>query len=182
MNNLTSQFSALKNNLESVAFLVTKGSSEKEAHTEIVQSLVLLAQIEAEINDLVKIEDNNAFNNYERKTINSPHSNYSSVSEIDIEIKKVKRRTPRWFKNPSQYNSTILFGFLQLSEQESRVSTSMLRNKCQQVKDFDGNYNQMKNFGEKNHGKVFEEKDGIITLWEPVQEYILELYNQHKKV
>lgn len=38
----------------------------------------------------------------------------------------------------------------------------------------------MKNFGEKNHGKVFEENDGVITLWEPVQEFILELYKRFK--
>ncbi len=182
MNNLTSQFTALKNNLESVAFLVSKGSSEKEAHTEIVQSLVLLAQIEVGVNDLVKTKGNNAFNNIERKALNSPRSNYDSASEIDAEIKKVKRRTSRWFKNPSQYNSTILIGFLELSEKQSQVSTSILRNKCQLVNDFEGNYNQMKNFGEKNHGKVFEEKDGIINLWEPVQEHIIALYNQHKKV
>ncbi|MDQ7001518.1 MAG: hypothetical protein Q9N02_02375, partial [Ghiorsea sp.] len=169
--------------LESAAFLVSKGRSEKEAHTEIVQSLVLLAQIESEINDLLESKDNNnnAFNNYGRKTVNSHLSNYTSTStsEIDIEVNKVKRKTPRWFKNPNQYNSTILIGFLELSEQQLQVSTHMLKNKCHQVNDFEGHYNQMKNFGAKNYGKVFEEKDGIIMLWEPVKEYILELYNQY---
>ncbi len=182
MNNLASQFTALRNNLESVAFLVSKGSSEKEAHTEIVQSLVLLAQIEAEVNDIMQINDNNALNYFERKNLSTPRSNYSSTSEIDSEIKKVKRRTPRWFKNPNQYNSIILIGYLELSETQSQISPSMLKNKCKQVSDFEGNYNQMKNFGEKNHGKVFEEKDGVITLWEPVQEYIMDLYDQYKKV
>lgn len=36
----------------------------------------------------------------------------------------------------------------------------------------------MKNFGEKNHGKVFEERDGYVTLWEPVKDFILKLYNE----
>jgi hypothetical protein len=38
----------------------------------------------------------------------------------------------------------------------------------------------MKNFGEKNHGKVFEERDGYVTLWEPVKDFILNLYNKNK--
>ena len=182
MNNLTTQFTALKNNLESIAFLVSKGSSEKEAHTEVVQSLVLLAQIETKVNDLLKTSDFSSSNNYESKTIRYSNTNNGQGRDTSAEIKKVRRRLPRWFKNPNQYNSTILIGFLDLSENQSQVSTQMLRNKCELVNDFEGNYNQMKNFGEKNHGKVFEENNGVVSLWEPVQDFIMELYNEYKKV
>ena len=178
MKKISFQFSELKDNLESVAFLVSKGNSEKEAHAKIVQSLVLLSQIESEVNDLLKTKGFNQTNHShtEQKDSTIPMNNNS----YDIEIKKVKRRVPRWFKNPSQYNSTILNCFLELSEQNSQITLQMLRNKCHVMNDFDGNYNQMKNFGEKNHGKVFEESNGIITLWEPVKEFILELSKKHK--
>ena len=33
-----------------------------------------------------------------------------------------------------------------------------------------------KNFGEKNHGKVFEEKSGGIVLWAPVEQFINDQY------
>lgn len=176
MNNLTSQFSTLKNNLESIAFLVSKGSSEKEAHTEVVRSLVLLAQIETNVNELIKT-DNFSYEQNPAK----PNNNQSS--NIDAEIKKVRRKSPRWFKKTDQKNSMILIGFLELSSQNSHVSTQMLQNKCQLTNDvFERNYNQMKHFGEKNNGKVFEENNGIVSLWEPVQEFIIELYHEHKKV
>ena len=188
MKNISAQFSGLKDNLESVAFLVSKGNSEKEAHAKIVQSLVLLSQIESEINELLKTKGFNLTNTSELKTINPSHTEQkdsaipmgNNSNDIAIEIEKVKRKVPRWFKNQSQYNSTILNCFLELSEQNSQITVQMLRNKCHILNDFAGNYNQMKNFGEKNHGKVFEESNGTITLWEPVEEFILELYKKQK--
>ncbi len=187
MQNLKSQFSTLKDNLETVAFLITKGNSEKEAHSKVVQSLVLLTQIESKISDLltskgyeqVSVLETRSQPWLSRKKTNIPFSK-ANGDEIAGEIHKVKRKVPRWFKNSSQYNSIILYNFLELSEQQNQVTTKMLRNKCQVISDFDGNYNQMKNFGEKNHGKVFEETNGIITLWEPVKEFILDLYKQYK--
>ena len=95
---------------------------------------------------------------------------------------KTNRRVPRWFRNPSQYNSTILIGYLELAETNRRVTVSMLRSNCNSISDFSGNYNQMKNFGEKNHGKVFEETNEVISLWEPVKNFILEQYNSYKNV
>lgn len=181
MNALLPIIAKLKDNLESVAFLVSKGESEREAHAKIIDSLVILSQIENHIKEL------GHRNPLSDQAVAYPQSHPQNVktnsnnknSETDIEIKKVRRRLPRWFKNPSQYNSTILFSFLELSAQYPQVTVQMLRNKCHLMNDFDGNYNQMKNFGEKNHGKVFEENDGYVTLWEPVKEYILEL---HQKV
>jgi len=159
MNSNLTQVQKLKENLEIAAFLVSKGGSEREAHSKIVESLVLLSQFNAHSFNLKSIKSKN---------------------ETDQEVEKVTRRLPNWFKKPSQYNSTILYSFLKLSETNQNVSLQALRADCQSVNDFDGNYNQMKNFGEKNHGKVFEERDGYVTLWEPVREYVLQLYNENK--
>ena len=187
MKAITSQFSKLKDSLEAVAFLVSKGSYEKEAHSRIVQSLVLLAQIETEVYDLLNTQGVSLAHNPEPKIPpsivtqngNITYSN-NNKNNVTLEAAKVRRRVPRWFKNPDQYNSTILNAFLELYDQQNQVAVQMLRNKCQTVSDFEGNYNQMKNFGEKNHGKVFEETNGIVTLWKPVKEFILELYKSQK--
>ncbi len=190
MKNITSNFSKLRDNLETVAFLVSKGNYEQKAHSKVVQSLVLLAQIELEVNYLLNINEldfaDDSGTSINSALLSGKKNNIATTTNNDLEvateIKKVQRRIPKWFKNPSQYNSTILNGFLELSEKETQVTTQMLRNKCHIISDFDGNYNQMKNFGEKNHGKVFEERDGIITLWEPVEKFILELYLQQKSI
>lgn len=186
MQSIITNFSILKDNLESVAFLISKGGSEQESHSKIVQSLVLLSQIESEFKRFMNNKELPQKTSSEEKITliarqqNNVNSSANRANEIDIEVKKVTRRVPRWFKNPSQYNSTILHAFLRLSEKHDRITPQMLRRECSALSDFDGNYNQMKNFGEKNHGKVFEEANGIITLWEPVKKDILELYKQQK--
>ena len=100
---------------------------------------------------------------------------------IRIEINKIKRRIPRWFQNKNQFNSKILIQFFGLKEKIRIVTYHNLRNSCSEIKKFDINYNQMKNFGENNHAKVFEEKNGKIELWEPVNDFIIDEYNKYKK-
>lgn len=170
----------LRENLETVAFLISKSGAEREAHSKIVESLVLFSQLESELEEI--------FNNLARDSIEmsvpnvGPRQSKQSnlKNETDREVEKVIRRLPRWFRNPSQYNSTILYSFLKLAEKNQSVSLHALRSECKLLNDFDGNYNQMKNFGEKNHGKVFEEIDGNVKLWGPVKDYILKLYNENK--
>lgn len=96
------------------------------------------------------------------------------------EIKKVHRKIPRWFRNPHQINSRILIAFLKLKAKKDNVSPAELRSLCSDINDFEGNYNQMKNFGEKNHAKVFEENYNSINLWSQVEEFILEAFEPYK--
>jgi hypothetical protein len=184
MNKETEMIRELRDNLEMVAFLVSKGGAEREAHGKIVESLVILSQLEGSLKS--KSDFSNDLMETNISKVSSPTVVRSKTdftqeeNEVDIEVEKVTRRLPRWFRNQSQYNSTILLNYLILSEQVQNVSVQALKNKCTSVKDFEGNYNQMKNFGEKNHGKVFEERDGHVTLWEPVKDYILKLYNDNR--
>lgn len=174
MEKILSDIRTLKENLALVAFLVSKGDSEREAHGKIVESLVVVSQLEDKIKN-----NSTSCTSVERSptlSTSQPHN------EIKREIEKVRRRLPRWFKNPTQYNSTILISYLRLSSHNHKVSLQTLRNECSSVKDFDGNFNQMKNYGEKNHGKVFEEIDGYVTLWDPVKDYILKLYNENRLI
>ena len=46
-----SRIQKVRENLETVAFLISKGGAEREAHSKIVDSLVLFSQLEAELKE-----------------------------------------------------------------------------------------------------------------------------------
>ncbi|MUM77750.1 hypothetical protein GKC30_08895 [Pseudodesulfovibrio sp. F-1] len=98
------------------------------------------------------------------------------------EIQRVQTRVPRWFNNPSQINSRILIEFLSISDSGDRhVSIDELKKQCK-IKTFDTNFAQMKIFGERNHGKVFDVIDGKVTLWSPVKDFIKIEFDKYKKL
>ena len=99
------------------------------------------------------------------------------VSQEAKEVAKVKNRLQRWANNPKQINSQILTAYLQL--QQSGISS--IREK--QLKDqyvklggdearFYKNYPQMKSISERNHGKVFDENNGVISIWARVEDLV----------
>lgn len=101
------------------------------------------------------------------------------------QIKKVQKRVPTWiykyFAGLKPCNGTILVRFLELSQQNTRsVKRYELEEACKDIANFLTNYHNMRNMLPTNHGKVFEESYGDITLWEPVSEIILEVYNRAK--
>jgi hypothetical protein len=55
------------------------------------------------------------------------------------------------------------------------VRKEALKHSCN-IKKFDGNFNQMVNFGEKNHGKVFEVTGDEVRLWKEVAEFVMKEY------
>lgn len=100
------------------------------------------------------------------------------------EIDKVKRKIPRWFNNPNQYNSIILLNYLALyDKQKENILIGELREKCGSIKtfNFDLHFSQMQNIAPRNHAKVFNIKNGIISLWEPVKNFILSEYDKYYK-
>lgn len=100
-------------------------------------------------------------------------------NELD-EIEKVKQKVPRWFKKPSQINSTILINYLKLKETHKRVTIEMLKNSCHEIATFKDNFDQMKSYGRKNHAKVFDVQDNYIEIYEPVKKIICDLYKNYK--
>ncbi len=100
------------------------------------------------------------------------------MTTVQDEIDKVKSRVPRWFSNPQQINSQILLQYLKLNNQTISVSYDRLKHECSHLKTFKTNFDQLRNFGEKNHGKVFEECNGKVTLWEPVRQFVLDEYKK----
>ncbi len=99
------------------------------------------------------------------------------------EILKVKNRLPNWFKNKKQYNSRILYAYLCLYSPDTKfVLYSDLEKESALGSNFKGNFDQMKNFGMKNHGKVFEQIDDRVYLWDKVKDIVLELYKKYKNI
>ena len=92
------------------------------------------------------------------------------------EIKKVKRRIPKWNGKQNQMNYKILKAFMDLSNDGKHSVNIISLERYLNFKDpkkFLGHYNQLKTISAKNHGKVFSEKNGQITLWEPVENFII---------
>jgi hypothetical protein len=102
-------------------------------------------------------------------------------AKIRKETEKVRNRVPRWLKRPAQNNSRILIAFLNLMEKNESVSLEMLAGECKDVPNFMGNYAQMINIADKNHGKVFGGTSEKLTLWDPVKEFIIQEYISAKK-
>ena len=101
----------------------------------------------------------------------------NDLTEED-EIQKVFRKVPRWIKNPSQYNSKILDTYMSLSNNNKNPVELVLLEAGSGLKErkFLTNYTQMKIIAEKNHAKVFTEKNDMVYLWEPVSEFIEDVY------
>ena len=104
-------------------------------------------------------------------------SSGSRVTE-GSEIEKVYRKVPRWMNDPSQYNSIILRTYMLISNNnENPVMLDVLEEKTSlDRKQFLTNYTQMRIMAEKNHAKVFNEEDGVVSLWKPVEKFIVDLY------
>jgi hypothetical protein len=121
--------------------------------------------------------------------INDIPENEPVVSETEnkeddkyrIEMLKVLSRIPKWLKHPDQTNSRILITFLTLAEKSEVVTIEQLAGACADVPKFSGNFAQMNNIAEKNHGKVFSIVNGFVTIWEPVREFIIQQYIEFKK-
>jgi len=95
------------------------------------------------------------------------------------EIEKVKRKVPMWLKKRHQYNYIILKTFMNLSNNNSHyvnLTTLESHSNIDNSKKFISNYNLLKSISEKNHAKIFEEKDGQIVLWQPVSEIIVKYF------
>ncbi len=119
------------------------------------------------------------FSTTKKKSRIQTKKEYSKSDIKENEIEKVKRKLPKWFRNPNYICSQILITFLELEDNSNFVEYDRLAHKCDNIKTFKSNFSQMVNFGEKNHGKVFEKNNSIITIWNPIKE---ELISEYKKI
>ncbi|OJV63477.1 MAG: hypothetical protein BGO41_11675 [Clostridiales bacterium 38-18] len=121
---------------------------------------------------------NNKYKLKKTQSVLSKQLDTLNPSEVESEILRVQRRIPRWFKNRDQFNSIILYSFLELYfENNGIVKLEELRKKAN-IDTFDQNFNQMKTIAPQNHGKIFEVSKEYVYLWEPVKEVILNNYKR----
>lgn len=113
-------------------------------------------------------------------SINSSQPRTRIVRTNEEEIERIKRKIPKWFNNLNQKNSKILIIYLELLELKQAVEYSTLESKCSHINKFKSNFQQMKIISAQNHAKVFEEVGALVTLWNPVKEFILSEYNKFK--
>ena len=111
-------------------------------------------------------------------------NNMSSQNRTeDEEIIRVKKKIPSWLSKPNQYNHKILVAYMKLSNKNRNTVTTEELEKESGLKNsqtFISNFNQMKIISYKNHGKVFTEENGVITLWHVIADYIVEEYEKMK--
>jgi len=100
---------------------------------------------------------------------------------LQDEIEKVKRKVPKWMKKTHQYNYQILKAFMELSDNNAnRIEVEALEKYVNIGQAFLANYNNLKTISEKNHGKVFDEIDREVELWEPVAEFVEKIFFQQE--
>lgn len=106
----------------------------------------------------------------------------TNLGSYPDEIKKVKRKVPKWMKKTHQYNYKILEAYMTLSNNNLHpIHLDELEDYVDIGTVFLGHYNGLKTISEKNHAKVFNEIDRMVKLWEPVAEFIMELF-QNKQM
>ncbi|GEM_PF-1238233 len=167
-------------------FRTSNDESEKKAISEIYKGISNLTKD-------YNIYSNNKINNQNMSNSNEIPSLEEYLQEEEEqekalmaeEVAKVERKVPKWLNNPHQINSQILQLFMTLSKNNEMV---IKRDELQTEFERDhrdpfySNYVQMKNFGPKNHAKVFEEDSwGNIRLWKPVADFIVGLYESKQQ-
>jgi hypothetical protein len=172
----------LKNLIFSQEFRVELKEIIKQHLTLKNYTVNLIDEVVDDVNFEIIPKSNTAKNDNKQNEllkVNQKPKNKDFANTDEEEIKKIEKRVPEWFKKPGQINSKILLAFFEIQENYT-TNTKKLKEKSGITK-FSTNFNQMKNFGEKNHGKVFDEKNDIVGLWNPVKDFIIGEYEKYNK-
>ena len=109
----------------------------------------------------------------------SPQSSSNLEQNRDIqkekEKEKVKNKLELWAKPKRQenINARILNVFLKLKQSGNECVTEKdIQKQLPDISTFESNFNQMKTIAERNHGKIFEETNGYIEIWEHVRLFV----------
>jgi len=112
-----------------------------------------------------------------RISIGEYPTNKPSSAEIDLtEMNKVERRLKLWSRPDRQHqvNAKLLNLYLKLTEEGGLVTVDQFREAYGDDAEFLQNYPQLKNISPKNHGKVFDEVNQVVSIWQPVEQYVIE--------
>jgi hypothetical protein len=157
---LTNKLDQLQDRLENAAFLASQGSA-KEAHSEIFRCTTALSEIRQLCSAIGT-----------RPQVVSNSETGLNDDLYSSEVRKVSSRLRKWAVRQDQINSRILNAFLHL-EKLGTVTESMLRRECSGL-NFGSNFAQMKIIAAGNHGKIFDHRGDVVTLWPPIIPYVRE--------
>jgi len=167
----------LKKNAELLLAGIGKGKPHTELHgialNVLMSSAELLKQIE--INELTNNEPTKP------KQLRIKGGLPPVLSDVH-EIQKVEHRLKLWANRPHQINYRILKKWIELKDIQDmdKITEDDLANAL--IEDgLEGGYNtfytnfaQMKTIALKNHGKVFSVENGLIEIWAPVIDAVLD--------
>ena len=162
----------LKTATKNLILAIGQDEGKDELHKKSIDLLLEVAELERILTSEAIESNREAASNKDIRTAQYPSN---IVAEEAEEIRKVERKLPRWARNQQQINSKILNLFIELKNSETeRVTEDLLTKKYGDYGEFSRNYNQMKIISPKNHAKVFEVKNGVVEIWEPVRRYVEE--------
>jgi hypothetical protein len=145
---------------------ITDISEISTLHSQSLDLLMGLGELESKLSQ-----------GYPQNMTYPPKSTSISSFDEDLEVKKLKSRLPRWAIKPNQINSKILSLFLAVSKNGAPVTVNALKSAYGKDSEFEKNFPQMKTISERNHGKVFEVTDGIVSIW-PKAASLVEEYSK----
>lgn len=107
------------------------------------------------------------------------------ADNINADTGKAMNRIPKWAMKSDQNNHKIIRAFFQVENEIGYVPLEVLEKRCSDdvnhhstyVRDFRGNFNQMKIDAPKSHGKVFEVENGTVVIWNYIKETLTEYKN-----
>ena len=121
---------------------------------------------------------------YISKVFFSESEKFSNTTPLSTETPKALKRIPRWAKNSDQINHKIIRAYFLLTENNEQITVYDMERLCLDANKpdtycptFRNNYAQMKIETQKSIGKVFEETNGFVTLWDRIEETLLKYKN-----
>lgn len=131
---------------------------------------------------------NYIFSSFSKASREYVTSHTIGIKSTSIEEPKALSRIPLWAKRKSQINHKIIKAYFQIEEEMGSVPLFELEKRCLDkanhpdvfIPTFKSNYSQMKLDAPKSHGKVFEDIEDKVVIWEKIKPTLLE-YKEYFK-
>lgn len=109
----------------------------------------------------------------------NPRNKYE-ITDTNPDCGKAKNRIPKWALKPQQNNHKIIRAFYAIQNEKKIVVLQELEARCSNmdefpdtyVRDFRGNFAQMKIDAPKSYGKVFEVVDETVVIWSEIEDVL----------
>lgn len=102
------------------------------------------------------------------------------ITYSDNDMGRANRKIPKWALNPGAANHEIMKAYFKAEAivGDGNVTRQMMISLYNCAKPFMSNFAAMKTDAGKAHGKVFEERDGKVFLWDYTKETALKYKNE----